>query len=124
MKKIIISLAFLTIICVAATVMTEPRDKEKIGPCRDDREKFCKDVKPGQGRIIKCLNEHESELSATCKEHLAMMKEKMAEFKKACGDDSKKYCKKNRPGKGRIIRCLKEHETELSDPCKEFIQNK
>ena len=39
--------------------------------CLDDKEKHCKNVQPGQGRIAQCLKQHESELSAECKEHLA-----------------------------------------------------
>ena len=35
--------------------------------CAADREKFCKDVKPGGGAIIKCLKAHEAELSEACK---------------------------------------------------------
>ena len=39
------------------------------GPCKADMEKFCKDVKPGEGRIVKCMKEHEAELSEACKAH-------------------------------------------------------
>jgi len=35
-------------------------------PCATDVQKFCKDVKPGEGRIIKCLQSHKSELSEAC----------------------------------------------------------
>ena len=36
-------------------------------PCRADRMKFCKDIKPGEGRVKACLNDHQSDLSAKCK---------------------------------------------------------
>lgn len=39
---------------------------KKGGPCADDAAKFCKDVKPGEGRIAACLKEHEKELSQAC----------------------------------------------------------
>ena len=35
--------------------------------CKDDVQKFCKDVKEGGGRIIQCMKAHEAELSAECK---------------------------------------------------------
>jgi len=35
-------------------------------PCAADVQKFCKDVKRGEGRIIKCLKSHQSELSQAC----------------------------------------------------------
>ena len=35
--------------------------------CRGDFAKFCKDVKPGGGRVIACLGKHEDKLSDDCK---------------------------------------------------------
>jgi len=36
--------------------------------CDDDINKFCSDVQPGEGRIVKCLDKHEKDVSARCKE--------------------------------------------------------
>ncbi|ASV06925.1 hypothetical protein B2G47_14755 [Leptospira interrogans serovar Canicola] len=36
--------------------------------CSEDRSKFCKFVIPGGGRILRCLMNHESSLSISCKE--------------------------------------------------------
>lgn len=46
------------------------------GPCADDIAKLCKDVKPGGGRIVKCIKEHEKELSPACRASVGMAKEK------------------------------------------------
>ena len=54
-----------------------PADKDR--PCKANREQFCGDVKPGQGRIIKCLKAHEKDLSPACKEKLAEMKKRYQE---------------------------------------------
>ena len=40
-------------------------------PCAADVQKFCKDVKPGEGRVIECLKSHQSELSQACSSMLA-----------------------------------------------------
>jgi hypothetical protein len=45
----------------------------------------------------------------------------MKELKKSCGADYKKLCPDVRMGGGRIVRCLKEHEAELSAPCRQVV---
>lgn len=41
--------------------------------CGADEQKFCADVKPGEGRKIACLKQHQSELSSTCQQQLSQM---------------------------------------------------
>lgn len=36
----------------------------------------------------------------------------------ACKADAEKFCKGVQPGGGRIARCLAEHKSELTEPCK------
>jgi hypothetical protein len=91
---------------------------ENKGPCADDVAKFCKDVKPGEGNIAKCLKEHAAELSPGCKDSIVEAKQKIQEFTEVCGNDLKKFCKDVKPGEGRGLKCLKEHEQELSPACK------
>lgn len=90
--------------------------------CKADKEKFCKGVEPGEGRLMKCMKEHEAELSEGCRKVSGEMKEKMKEKMKgaseACKADKEKFCKDVEPGEGRIVKCLKEHEAELSEACK------
>jgi len=95
------------------------------GPCKADIEKFCKDVKPGGGAIRKCLKEHGTELSEACtavrakaKEKMGEIKEKMGKAHDACKADIENFCKDVKPGGGAIMKCLKEHDTELSEACK------
>lgn len=53
-------------------IMAEGKEKIKdaVQACKDDREKFCKDVAVGEGRIHDCLKQHLGELSAACKERI------------------------------------------------------
>jgi hypothetical protein len=39
--------------------------------CQEEISKMCDDVKPGGGRLARCLREHEAELSNDCKAALA-----------------------------------------------------
>ncbi len=38
--------------------------------CQADRDKYCKDVVPGNGAVAKCLKSNMSKLSRKCAEHL------------------------------------------------------
>ena len=35
--------------------------------CRDDLQKFCSGTKPGEGRIMACMDKNEKQLSGRCK---------------------------------------------------------
>ncbi len=93
--------------------------------CKADAEKFCKDVKQGKGAIVKCLKEHEAELSAECKANAAqvkeVVKEKVHAAKDACADDIQKFCANEKPGRGGILKCLKANENSISTTCKDSL---
>jgi len=40
--------------------------KDKMQSCRDDAQKYCKGVQPGEGKIIECLKSCQNELSPAC----------------------------------------------------------
>lgn len=92
---------------------------EEAKPCAEDAAKLCKGVKPGEGRVAKCMKEHEKELSPACKKNIAEFKEQVKEFAEACKEDIQKDCKDVKPGGGRILQCLKQHEASLSPSCRE-----
>ncbi len=96
-------------------------DKERSGACRADVQKLCKGVQPGGGRIAACLKQHESELSAPCREKIAEAREEHKEFTEACKADAETHCKGIQPGQGRILRCLVEHTDKLSGNCRAKI---
>jgi hypothetical protein len=98
-------------------------------PCKSDKEKFCGTVEKGKGRIIKCLMDHEGEVSAECKakiserkaareERKGRRKEKRKAMFDSCRDDVKKVCGEIKAGEGRIMECLRAKEAELSADCK------
>ena len=36
--------------------------------CRDDLKAFCSDVKPGEGRLIQCIDKNKEQISSRCKQ--------------------------------------------------------
>lgn len=101
-------------------------------PCTKDVAKFCKDVPQNRRAINACLEEHESQLSDACKAYEAQIEKTRMEsreagtlqmrFRQACKDDMAKFCKDATPAQGGPVKCLKEHEKELSTPCNDSMK--
>jgi Skp family chaperone for outer membrane proteins len=111
---------FAGVFCLAMATGASAEQNAK--PCAEDAARLCNGVQQGEGRVAKCLKEHSNELSPACKDNIREMKEEIQNFKEACKDDAKKLCKDERPGGGRILQCLKQHEGELSPACKEVME--
>ncbi len=91
------------------------------GPCRDDIQKFCPNIQPGGGRYRDCLQQHAAELSPACQQHIKSMKEHVAAWRQACEADVQKLCSSVPVGQGNIIQCLRQHEADVSQPCKDQL---
>jgi Cysteine rich repeat len=89
------------------------------GPCSDDVQQFCQDVKVGQGRIAKCLQQHEAQLTAACRAYAKQKRAEFTEAKSACTADAKRLCPEVKAGQGRVAACLKGHEADLSPACRD-----
>lgn len=103
--------------------------KEAYRSCTADKETFCKDVRPGGGAVVDCLKDHMAELSSDCR---GMMVEKenkdnqhhaKKDVMKACKSDAKQFCRGIKPGEMiRIAYCLGQHDVELSNSCRELME--
>jgi hypothetical protein len=94
------------------------------GACQVDAEKHCADQVGKPEGMMQCLQGHMDELSPTCRDQMqrrAKWAEGAQRLKAACGEDSKKHCAAATAGRGGIVRCLREHESELSDACKQAL---
>ncbi len=67
LDRLLLAAAF-TIVCVLASLQSYA---QIAGPCAETVAKYCKDVTPGGGRIMKCLNDHRDDQSLVCKDWLA-----------------------------------------------------
>lgn len=123
MRRALLVAAFLVAASVASA---QTATNEALGPCADDAARLCADAPAGHGGKMKCLNEHEAELGAECKERLAAVKERMkqivGEIEEVCGDDGRKLCKEHALGAG-LLPCLAEHDKDLSKPCHDWIES-
>ena len=62
MKISVCAFVFLIAFAGAAPALADVRTA-----CKQDLETFCKAVKPGDGRLVKCMAEHREKLSGACK---------------------------------------------------------
>jgi Cysteine rich repeat len=70
----------------------------KDNPCKEDKAKFCKDVKSSGGKVGSCLRQHKDEVSDACKARLSKPKE-AASADKAADKAAKKAKKEAKPDK-------------------------
>ncbi|QQR80233.1 MAG: hypothetical protein IPJ69_13065 [Deltaproteobacteria bacterium] len=118
MKKVLISAAALLLL----SSVSFAHEGKKDGPCHVDAETFCKDVKPGKGRIAQCMKEHKSELSPECRGHIEDKKEKVKDRIESCEADRQKFCSDVKGGKRRMNKCMREHKDKLSQDCRDFFK--
>jgi hypothetical protein len=111
--------ALLLAALLAMPTAAFPAEPAAQKPCAEEIEKLCKDVRPGEGRIVLCLQEHGSELSTVCREKVKAVVQKLEKAKQACEKDISRFCAGVAPGGGRLINCLKPHVKELAPECRE-----
>ncbi len=100
--------AWLVLSLLAATAPAFAADSTPNQACRDDVRKHCSGVKPGGGRALACLEQHESVLSATCQAALPTLKR--------CGQEMKAVCGNGSPRETRS--CLRNNADKLSAECR------
>ncbi|HET7764918.1 MAG TPA: cysteine rich repeat-containing protein [Burkholderiales bacterium] len=119
-RNAVVSTAFALLaagLAAGASAQDSAKAGKASGPCAEDAKKFCGDEKPGGGRIARCMKRHESELSPACQGQMKKAEERLEQVKEECNADAKKFCKGIRPGQGRILACLKSHQSELAPAC-------
>jgi len=94
--------------------------------CAKDLETYCAAVTPGNGRTLACIYAHEDKVSDECDaatENGAALLDWFFETVRyvydRCADDVQKHCAGTKFGGGRILSCLNEKSSELTDACKE-----
>jgi hypothetical protein len=104
--------------------------QEVADKCGVELQTFCKDVTPGEGRILACLYAYSDQSSDHCKdvvreafEHLKLMSAVSSHIKTECGDDLERFCKDVEPGEGRLLGCLEKYDRKLSQKCSSALKD-
>ncbi len=91
--------------------------------CKADREKFCPDMKYGDGKLGACLKEHEAELSPECSAARKEAEEARKNVRMACKADSEKFCADAGKDHGARMKCLQGHASELGQACADALKS-
>jgi hypothetical protein len=96
--------------------------------CEGDLETYCSQVTPGQGRFLHCIAAHEDKISGQCGYALYQAASLLEQLANAiayvgaqCATDIEEHCSAVAMGEGRILMCLEENATEVSDACKKAV---
>ena len=96
--------------------------------CMTELEAYCKDVTPGQSRVLACLYAHGDKLSGKCEYALydaAVQLERavaaLSYVVNECAADLDQFCSEVEAGEGRLLACLDAHDTEVSARCKDAV---
>ncbi len=97
--------------------------------CETDLNAYCSQVTPGNGRVLSCLYAHEHKISDSCDAAIEDQANLLDSFFESmryaldqCADDIQKHCTDVAYGGGRVLSCLVEETSRLTDSCKTLIE--
>lgn len=129
-KSFIFSMAICVTVLFAISGGAEQSLVESVANgCKTEIETYCKDVTPGEGRMLACLYAHSDKLSGKCEYALydaaAQLERAVAALSyvvNECGEDLDQFCRNVPAGEGRLIDCIEKNDKKVSSRCKEAIK--
>jgi len=123
-------IALTVVMLMSATALGIDQLTETVkNGCRQELSTYCKDVTPGEGRVLACLYAHNDKLSAKCEYALydaaAQLERAVTALAYAaheCDDDLETYCADVPMGQGRLLDCIAQNETKISRRCLDALK--
>ena len=132
MKKRFVFLAVVAIFFVSnSSAWAADKIVETVAKgCEKELTSYCKDVTPGEGRILACLYAHSDKLTGQCEYALYDAAVQLERFVAAltyvaneCDEDIDKFCANVAIGEGRILKCLDENASKISERCSQALKD-
>ena len=123
MKKcLIFSMAICVTVLFAISVGAGQSLVETVANgCKTEIDTYCKDVTPGQGRMLACLYARSDKLSGKCEYALydaaAQLERAVAALSyvvNECAADLDQFCQDVPAGNGRLMDCLEKNDKKVS----------
>jgi len=136
MKKAVLGLFIVT--AMAGSAMSANIVEKKVEKlvqsvqdgCKKELDSYCKEVTPGEGRVLACLYAFSDKLSGQCEYALydaaAQLQQaivKMVYVANECENDLAKFCANVTPGDGAIINCLTKNQKSLEPRCDQAVKD-
>lgn len=130
-KRVLFGLVLGVVLVFGTQVLAAEKLAESVAKgCKTELETYCKDVTPGEGRVLACLYSREDKLSGQCEYALydaAVQLERaltaLAYVANECRGDLQKFCSDIQPGQGRLLACIDRNEKQLTGRCKEAMKD-
>ena len=133
MKKMLMGLAVVYCVVVLAGIAVAQQKgpvETVLEGCSKEYEAYCKNVTPGEGRLLACFYAYSDKLSNRCEfalydaaAQLERALNALSYVTNECRDDLKKYCSDVKPGEGRLLECIAKKKDAISDRCKNAIKD-
>jgi hypothetical protein len=136
-KQLVFAVLLLLTLALPAFAAEDPLTKGVQGAldtfsagCQKELTTFCKDVVPGEGRIVACLYAYQDKLTPRCEyalyDSVGQLDRTLANLSYAigeCRDDLKKHCADVKPGEGRLLDCMNKNEAKVSARCNAALKD-
>jgi hypothetical protein len=130
-KRLLFVLVLVVVLMFGTQVLAAETLVESVTKgCKTELDTYCKNVTPGEGRVLACLYAYEDKLSGQCQYALY---DAAAQLERAltaltyvaneCRDDLQKFCSGIQPGGGRLMACMDKNEKQVSDRCKQAMKD-
>ncbi len=132
MNKKVVLLAVVTMFFVSVSLAWAAEDLiESVAKgCEKELTSYCKDVTPGEGRILACLYAHSDKLTGQCEYALYDAAVQLERFVAAltylaneCDADLEKFCSEIAVGEGRVLKCLDDNSSKISARCTQALKD-
>ena len=132
MKKLGILFGIIAVTLMVGTPVLAGQDllESVAKSCEKELQGYCKDVTPGDGRILACLYAHSDKLSGKCEYALydaAVQLERavaaLTYIANECMEDLEANCAEVPAGEGRLLNCLENNKAKVSGRCKSAIHD-
>jgi len=129
-RNVLVAVAVVLLLSVSGAWAQEEIIDNVMTACAPEIDAYCSQVTLGEGRLLACFYAHEDKLSGRCQYALYEGAAQLEQFAaavthlaNACFDDVEKHCAEVELGEGRVGTCLLEHKAEVTDACRQAMDD-